>query len=87
MAVWIFGGAYVGGDKAGRGSPAGLLERSNNEIVFVQINYRLGALGWMGGSSVQEDGEANAGLWDQRLALQWIQKHIKCKYIQHNVCD
>ena len=74
--MWIFGGGYVGGDKAGSGNPSGLLARSNNGIIFVEINYRLGALGWMGGSDVQNDGDANAGLWDQRLALKWIQEHI-----------
>lgn len=41
------------------------------------MNYRLGAFGWLSGPSFQgESGLANAGLYDQRLALQWIQKYI-----------
>ena len=40
------------------------------------MNYRLGAFGWLSGPTFQEDGTANAGLYDQRFALQWIQRHI-----------
>jgi carboxylesterase type B len=38
---------------------------------------QLGALGWSVGPTYQGDGgTANAGLYDQRLALQWVQKYI-----------
>jgi len=40
------------------------------------MNYRLGAFGWLSGPSLQADGDANAGLLDQRLALEWVQEHI-----------
>lgn len=40
------------------------------------MNYRLGAFGWLSGPTFQSDGTSNAGLHDQRFALQWIQKHI-----------
>lgn len=40
------------------------------------MNYRLGAFGFLSGPSLQEDGTANAGLYDQRLALQWVQDNI-----------
>lgn len=40
------------------------------------MNYRLGAFGWLSGPTLQADGTANAGLLDQRLALEWIQEHI-----------
>ena len=40
------------------------------------INYRLGALGFLAGPEVEKDGDLNAGLLDQRLALQWIQDNI-----------
>jgi carboxylesterase type B len=44
--------------------------------VYVQIQYRLGAYGFLGGSAVKQDGALNAGLLDQRQALLWVQKHI-----------
>lgn len=38
---------------------------------------QLGAFGWLGGSTLQQaNGTANAGLLDQRLALDWVQKNI-----------
>lgn len=40
------------------------------------MNYRLGAFGWLSGPTFQQDGAANAGLLDQRFALEWVQKHI-----------
>lgn len=43
---------------------------------YVSFNYRLGAMGWLSGPTFQENGTANAGLHDQRFALEWIQKHI-----------
>ena len=40
------------------------------------MNYRLGAFGWLSGPTFQENGTANAGLHDQRFALEWIQQNI-----------
>lgn len=40
------------------------------------LNYRLGAFGFLAGPTLQADGTANAGLYDQRFALEWIQEHI-----------
>lgn len=40
------------------------------------MNYRLGAFGWLSGPTFQESGTANLGLYDQRLALEWVQANI-----------
>lgn len=41
------------------------------------LNYRLGAFGFLSGPEfTTQGGVANAGLLDQRLALEWIQQHI-----------
>ncbi|KAF2427723.1 alpha/beta-hydrolase [Tothia fuscella] len=78
VLVWLYGGGFASGDKAGinTGNPAGLIRRSEDGIVFVALNYRLGAFGWLSGPTFQIDGTANLGLHDQRFALNWIQKHI-----------
>ena len=39
-------------------------------------NPQLGAFGWLGGPTFQANATANAGLYDQRLALEWIQTNI-----------
>lgn len=41
------------------------------------MNYRLGALGWLAGPTLQQSGGvSNAGLYDQRLAIEWVAKYI-----------
>ena len=39
-------------------------------------HLQLGAFGWLSGPTLQSDGTANAGLYDQRLALEWVQEYI-----------
>ena len=67
------------GEKAGN-NPSGLISASQvtdkEGVIFVSLNYRLGAFGWLAGPTLQSDGVANAGLYDQRLALQWVQNNI-----------
>lgn len=79
VLVWIYGGGYTAGEKSAY-SAAGLIEASHAEpnegIIFVSLNYRLGAFGWLSGPTLQSDGVANAGLYDQRLALHWVQDNI-----------
>jgi len=50
-----------------------LLTASENSIVFVTFNYRVGPYGFLAdGNNVT----ANNGLRDQRKVLEWVQKHI-----------
>lgn len=51
---------------------------SDGGIVAVNIQYRLGLLGFLASSTVMSDGVANAGLQDQRAAFEWVQRHISC---------
>lgn len=46
-------------------------------IIVVTLNSRLGPFGYLGGKAVHEEGSANAGLYDQRLALQWVAENIE----------
>jgi len=45
-------------------------------IVYVSLNYRLNAFGFLAGKEVKEAGVGNIGLQDQRQAFRWIQKYI-----------
>lgn len=82
VLVWIHGGGYDVGSKTNNGPGTGLVARSmtstaSNGIVYVAINYRLGALGFLGGEAFSRSGGTpNAGLHDQRLALNWVKQHI-----------
>jgi len=79
VLVWIYGGGYAFGNK--NNDPAGLLAASGNssrgEVIYVAINYRLGAFGFQAGPSFNaEGGISNVGLHDQRFALEWVQRYI-----------
>ncbi|KAH7110372.1 carboxylesterase family protein-like protein [Dendryphion nanum] len=78
VLVWIYGGGYTAGEKATTplSNPGGLLRRSNDTMIFVALNYRLGAFGWLSGPTFQQDSTPNVGLYDQRLALEWVQENI-----------
>ena len=83
VLVWTFGGGFHEGDKESQGNPAGLVAKSMSApasspgAVYVALNYRLGALGWLSGPTfTASGGTPNAGLHDQRLARYWIQEHI-----------
>ncbi|KAF4960492.1 hypothetical protein FSARC_10460 [Fusarium sarcochroum] len=80
VIFWLSGGGYTTGEK-GWFDPAGLIKSSYASspegMVFVSANYRLGALGWLAGSKLDtESMVANAALYDQRLALEWMQANI-----------
>ncbi|EHK46828.1 hypothetical protein TRIATDRAFT_194942 [Trichoderma atroviride IMI 206040] len=80
VVVWIYGGGYVSGSKESWGSPNEIISASQEDgsdgIIWVAMNYRLGVFGFLAGPSLQANGTANAGLHDQRLALQWVQENI-----------
>ncbi|TFK85745.1 carotenoid ester lipase [Polyporus arcularius HHB13444] len=78
VAVWIYGGGFEIGSNAIEPGEV-VVARSieiGHPIVYVAINYRLSAFGFLGGSEVKEAGVANLGLHDQREAFRWVQKYI-----------
>lgn len=78
VALWIHGGGFETGDSTDPKSFA-LVERSiaiGQPFILVTANYRLSALGFLGGKEILADGSANLGIHDQIMALQWIQNFI-----------
>ncbi|KAL9074453.1 MAG: hypothetical protein Q9161_002241 [Pseudevernia consocians] len=82
VVSWFYGGAYIFGGKDSFGDilplydGTGVLQESAGNVIFVASNYRLGAYGWLAGTTMESDGLPNAGLYDQRAALQWIKSYI-----------
>ena len=74
VLVWIHGGAFSIGSSA-LATYSGHALATNQDVVVVTINYRLGALGFLvldlPGTS------ANVGLLDQTAALRWVQDNIE----------
>lgn len=72
VMVWIHGGSYVfgAGDAAIYDAKA-LVEEQG--VIVVSITYRLGLLGFLGGTSERA---ANVGLMDIIAALRWVRTNI-----------
>jgi len=45
-------------------------------VIGISINYRLAAFGFLYSKEIEKSGTQNLGLRDQRLALNWVNKHI-----------
>ncbi|KAL0260157.1 hypothetical protein SLS55_005903 [Diplodia seriata] len=46
-------------------------------VLTITLNYRTGALGFLANTLFARRGLLNAGLKDQRLALQWVRDHVQ----------
>ncbi|KAK4223737.1 lipase 4 [Podospora fimiseda] len=75
VLVVIHGGGYGLGD--GTVDMSGFIGGSGSGIVVVGVQYRLGAFGFLASPEVKSKGVLNAGLLDQRFALEWVQRHIE----------
>ncbi|KAJ5792334.1 Carboxylesterase [Penicillium pulvis] len=80
VMVWIYGG----GDTVGQiydtaYEPTVLVlgaAEAGTPVIYVAMNYRLGLLGFAASQALSAEDSLNAGLLDQRLALEWVQEHI-----------
>lgn len=72
VLVWIYGGAFTGGDSTYESfAPDFFLD---DNVVFVSFNYRLGAFGFL--STEDKLASGNWALKDQVLALKWVKDNI-----------
>lgn len=79
VLYWMHGGGFEMGftmygegvpfvtDSIGQGKP----------IIFVAIEYRVGAFGFLAGKEVLDAGVANLGLLDQRQGMKWVADNIE----------
>jgi para-nitrobenzyl esterase len=73
VLVWFHGGSFVIGASS---QPVydGAFLASEQHVVVVSVNYRLGALGFLDARSF--GGVANCGLRDAICALEWVRDHV-----------
>ncbi|GAA6023879.1 hypothetical protein JCM10207_000513 [Rhodosporidiobolus poonsookiae] len=80
VGLWIHGGGFqMGGSADMRYNGSWVVQRSvelEKPIIFVSINYRTAALGFLASDEVKQSGEQNFGLYDQRLGMQWVHENI-----------
>ncbi|KIW17997.1 hypothetical protein PV08_02284 [Exophiala spinifera] len=78
VAVWIFGGGFVSGSNSLPTYNLSNFVQTSQEmgtpVIAVSINYRLHCWGYMWSKEIKDEGVANLGFKDQRLALHWIQE-------------
>ncbi|KAM3920536.1 cholinesterase-like [Leptodactylus fuscus] len=74
VMVYIYGGSFFLGTSASDMYDGSLLAASE-DVIVVSMNYRLGVFGFLGFPG-NTKAPGNAGLFDQRLALQWVHENI-----------
>ncbi|XP_075426730.1 cholinesterase [Ascaphus truei] len=74
VMVWIYGGGFVTGTSSLDVYDGKFLARTERVIV-VSVNYRIDALGFLAFPG-NPAAPGNMGLFDQRLALQWVHENI-----------
>lgn len=74
VLVWIYGGGFFSGTSSLDIYDGRFLSKSEG-VVVVSMNYRVGAFGFLSFRD-NKNIKGNAGLLDQRLALEWVSNNI-----------
>ncbi|KAF2248291.1 alpha/beta-hydrolase [Trematosphaeria pertusa] len=73
--VFLHGGAFVeGSGKSFDG--ATFVAKSQEPLIVVTVQYRIGALGSLPSKLFEEEGLLNLGVRDQRMLLEFTQKYV-----------
>ncbi|CCG83695.1 protein of unknown function [Taphrina deformans PYCC 5710] len=76
VLVWIYGGGFFAGSSSVPIYNANNFVRDQEDLIVVTINYRLLIYGFPAGSG-QSSTQLNAGLQDQRMAIEWVYNNIR----------
>ncbi|KAK5980351.1 Carboxylic ester hydrolase [Trichostrongylus colubriformis] len=74
VMVFVHGGGFVSDSSVKYGDVGICKHLCTKDVVVVTIQYRLGLLGFF--STGDEHCRGNFALWDQTLALRWVQENI-----------
>ncbi|KAK4644805.1 hypothetical protein QC761_308160 [Podospora bellae-mahoneyi] len=75
VVVYIHGGGFNAGKGIER-NMASFVAWAEHDIVAVNFNYRVGALGFLPSDITAREGILNLGLRDQQALLEWVQDNI-----------
>ncbi|EIN14306.1 alpha/beta-hydrolase [Punctularia strigosozonata HHB-11173 SS5] len=79
VLVWFYGGAYTSGAASDPSfDPTAIIQRSveiGKPIMFASVNYRVNTFGFLASRFVPSE-DLNAGLQDQRMALEFLQDNV-----------
>lgn len=82
VLLWLHGGWFQMGDPSQDVTmdPTEMISTGGVRAIVVAIGYRLNVFGFLAGQELaaESGGESagNFGLWDQRLAMEWVKENI-----------
>lgn len=82
VMLWLHGGWFQMGDPSHEPvmNPTELISTGELNAIVVAIGYRLNLFGFLAGDALQAENDnaeaGNYGLWDQRLAIDWVRENI-----------
>lgn len=83
VKLWIHGGWFQMGDPSQTYDmdPTELISAGGLDSIVIAIGYRLNVFGFLAGNALfnESDGKSagNFGLWDQRLAIEWVKTNVE----------
>lgn len=83
VKLWIHGGWFQMGDPSQTYDmdPTELITAGGLDSIVIAIGYRLNVFGFLAGNALfnESDGKSagNFGLWDQRLAIEWVKTNVE----------
>jgi carboxylesterase type B len=83
VMIWLYGGWFQMGEPSHEicMDPTELISTGRLNAIIVAVGYRLNVFGFLAGDALTEEGKldhslsgacGNYGLWDQKLAIDWI---------------
>jgi len=82
VVIWFHGGWFQIGDPSQEEAmdPTELISTGKLDAVFIAVGYRLNVFGFLAGDALKKETGGkevgNYGLWDQRMAMEWIHENI-----------
>ncbi|TFK95311.1 Alpha/Beta hydrolase protein [Pterulicium gracile] len=76
VVMWFHGGGYAMGS-ASMYDGSLLTKASSNKVITITVQYRLGLFGFLAGEETKKNGQPNAGLMDQELAMKWVHEYVR----------
>lgn len=81
VVIWFHGGWFQIGEPSHEASMNPVEFVKEVETVFVAVGYRLNVFGFLSGNALADEnggsgGGGNFGLWDQRLAIEWVYENV-----------
>eukprot|EP00943_MAST-04B_sp_MAST-4B-sp1_P005223 g5223.t1 len=80
IMIFFHGGSYVVGAASFLAYEATERIAETNNVIIVTVNYRLQALGFLGGDLLRDPIDKSTGNWglkDQRFAMKWVQTNAE----------